>query len=70
MRKTHMVFKIQDISDAYAHGVANELSHRVKNLRETQGKNPTPEYLVINRDEPYAPEIIEVLKKHGHWEGE
>ncbi len=24
-------------------------------------------YLVINIDEPYAPEIVEILKKNGHW---
>jgi len=25
------------------------------------------EYLVINTDEPYAEEIIEILKRNGHW---
>lgn len=30
--------------------------------------NPTPNtYIVINTDEPYANEIIEIMKKHGHW---
>jgi len=24
-------------------------------------------YLVINTDEPYAPEIVEILKRNGHW---
>lgn len=24
-------------------------------------------YLVINTDEPYANEVIEILKLHGHW---
>lgn len=24
-------------------------------------------YLVINRDEPYADEVIEIMKRHGHW---
>lgn len=24
-------------------------------------------YLVINTDEPYADEIIEILKRNGHW---
>ncbi|PTY93058.1 hypothetical protein [Heyndrickxia sporothermodurans] len=24
-------------------------------------------YLVINTDEPYADEVIEIMKKHGHW---
>ncbi len=24
-------------------------------------------YIVINTDESYAPEIVEILKKNGHW---
>lgn len=35
--------------------------------REKEGKNPNNEYLVINTDEPYVPEIIEILKRNGHW---
>ncbi len=30
-------------------------------------KEKDHEYLVINTDEPYIDEVIEVLKKHGHW---
>ncbi len=35
--------------------------------RASQGKNPNPEYLVINTDEPYVSEIIDILKRNGHW---
>ena len=35
--------------------------------RKTEGEDPSPEYLVINTDEPYAPEIIEIMKRNGHW---
>lgn len=28
---------------------------------------PVNTYLVINTDEPYADEIIEIMKRHGHW---
>lgn len=35
--------------------------------RAAAGKEPCPEYLVINTDEPYAPEVIEILKRNGHW---
>lgn len=35
--------------------------------RMAEGKDPVPEYLVINTDEPYAPEVIEIMKRHGHW---
>lgn len=24
-------------------------------------------YLIINTDEPYADEVIDIMKKHGHW---
>ncbi|WP_406590316.1 hypothetical protein [Bacillus atrophaeus] len=30
---------------------------------------PPSSYCVINLDEPYAPEVVEIMKKHGHWEG-
>lgn len=35
--------------------------------REKDGKEPRPEYIVVNTDEPYAQEIIEILKRNGHW---
>jgi hypothetical protein len=35
--------------------------------RAKTGKEPNNEYLVINLDEPYAPEIIEIMKRNGHW---
>lgn len=38
--------------------------------RKKDGKQPYNSYIVINTDEPYVKEIIEVMKKHGHWEEE
>ncbi|MDF2615434.1 MAG: hypothetical protein K0Q47_89 [Sedimentibacter sp.] len=35
--------------------------------RKKDGKNPENEYIIINTDEPYANEVIEILKKNGHW---
>lgn len=35
--------------------------------RAKDGKKPDNEYLVINLDEPYASEVIEIMKRHGHW---
>lgn len=35
--------------------------------RLKHGKNSTPFYLVVNEDEPYADEVIEIMKRHGHW---
>jgi len=35
--------------------------------RMLDGKVEDNHYLVINQDEPYAAEVIEIMKKHGHW---
>jgi hypothetical protein len=35
-------------------------------LRKFEGKKEN-KYLVINTDEPYADEVIEILKRHRHW---
>lgn len=35
--------------------------------REMLGKKQKNKYLVINTDEPYADEVIEIMKRHGHW---
>lgn len=35
--------------------------------REKDGKPRVNDYIVVNTDEPYAGEVIEVLKRHGAW---
>lgn len=39
----------------------------IAKYRDTGKGNAGKKYLVINIDEPYAPEIVEILKKNGHW---
>jgi hypothetical protein len=41
----------------------------IDNGRRLDGKLPASKntYLVINTDEPYADEVIEILKRNGHW---
>lgn len=39
----------------------------VEEGRKNDGKHPFNNYLIINLDEPYAPEVIEIMKRHGHW---
>ena len=39
----------------------------IANGRSSDGKKTDNKYLVINVDEPYAPEIVEILKCNGHW---
>jgi hypothetical protein len=34
--------------------------------RREDGKKPYNSYIIINVDEPYIGEIIEVMKRHGH----
>jgi len=40
---------------------------RIKIGRTVDRKSITNEYIVINIDEPYAPEVIEIMKKYKHW---
>jgi len=37
--------------------------------RQEEGRKFNNTYLVINRDEPYADQVIAIMKEHGHWEG-
>jgi hypothetical protein len=43
------------------------LLRRVEDYREAAGKTRSNDYIVVNIDEPYIQEIIDVLKRHGHW---
>lgn len=52
----------------YEHG--NMLLRVLKQIgvgRLKDGKKSSNEYLVINLDEPYAPQIVDILKANGHW---
>lgn len=39
----------------------------IKEGRKADGKAPVNEYIVVNTDEPYAGEVIEILKRHRAW---
>lgn len=43
------------------------ISERIMEIRREDGKAPSNTYLVINTDEPYAEEVIEIMKRYGHW---
>ncbi|MEI2356108.1 hypothetical protein [Mesobacillus zeae] len=43
------------------------VGRKIAKRREDEGKKPVNEYLVINTDESYADEVIDILKRHGHW---
>lgn len=71
MKITHRVIKEEDIKkylNTKAQQGLNYIISIISMGREFDGKPMNNEYLVINRDEPYAEEIIEILKKNGHWD--
>lgn len=41
----------------------------IENAREKDNKKPYNSYIVINTDEPYINEIVEVMKQYGQWDG-
>ncbi|WP_028589446.1 hypothetical protein [Paenibacillus massiliensis] len=68
-----MAYKFQVIKgtdiDNLPHESKVALGHIVEEVvdnRRAEGK-PINSYLVINTDEPYADEVIEIMKRHGHW---
>ncbi|WP_137744577.1 hypothetical protein [Robertmurraya siralis] len=45
----------------------NQAQNWIEDGRMQEGKQPFNNYVVINLDEPYIKEIIEIMKRHGHW---
>jgi len=59
--------------DLYKHASEQDsidLARILKNIRVSRvefNKKPSNQYLVINIDEDYAKDVIEILKKNNHW---
>lgn len=47
--------------------ILNEALGEIEDGRLCDDKKPYNSYIVINTDEPYINEIIEVMKRHGHF---
>jgi hypothetical protein len=47
--------------------IFNQVADWIEDGRKMDGKPPFNNYVVINLDEPYIDEIIEIMKRHGHW---
>lgn len=65
-----LVFKIDDVRKYLGEAAYAQLSHtlaHIASMRENDGKTPCNTHLVVNIDEPYAPEIVNILKQNGHW---
>lgn len=44
-----------------------DLLEEIHSGRRLEGKSTDQKYLVINTDEPYTDQVIEILKRNGHW---
>lgn len=62
-----VVLKVEDVLKAtsVSEGVVLEgITQKIARLREKEGRNPDPKYHVVNQDEPYAGEVLNIIKKH------
>lgn len=57
---------LDNMSETYMEH-AQLIAGAIATERHFDGKDPHPEYIVINTDEPYIQEVIDVLKKYNHW---
>lgn len=72
MQNKFIVIKRTDVSEFLHPVLEQRLGGALKaidEVRTVRGLKPASAktYLVINTDEPYADEVIEILKRHGHW---
>lgn len=47
--------------------VFGKVLDKIKDCRKAEGKKPFNNYVVINLDEPYIDEIVEIMKRNKHW---
>lgn len=70
-KRKFIVIKIDDllkhVNSVFKLAMLDNDLQDIQTGRKAEGKEPVPEYLVINTDEPYASEVIEIMKRHGHW---
>lgn len=70
MEMKFTVVKNEDIEKHLDDRDKSELSRilwKIEQGRYEEGKEAVNKYLVVNVDEPYAPEIIKIMKANGHW---
>ncbi|MFA2628566.1 hypothetical protein ABR778_21450 [Bacillus cereus] len=62
-----VVLKVEDVLKATSasEGVVLEgITRKIESLRKKEGRNTDPKYYVVNQDEPYAEEVLNIIKKH------
>lgn len=65
-----LVFKIDDVRKYLGEAAYTQLCHtlaHIASVRKKEGKKPCNTHLVVNIDEAYAPQIVDILKQNGHW---
>lgn len=69
MEMKFIVFKCEDARKLSRESKAalRDVCGEIDAIRLEAGKQNTNRYLVINADEPYAQEVVEILKRNGHW---
>jgi hypothetical protein len=63
---THIVIKHDDVLTMLTSDEAVALGYildKIENTRYEQGKKIQQSYYVVNRDEPYAQEVFDVIKR-------
>ncbi|GAB3065365.1 hypothetical protein ACFOU0_12270 [Salinicoccus sesuvii] len=64
------VIKRSDVDDYCGpldKGNLTRIGNKIHRGRKQDRKVSDHWYIVINQDEPYADEVIEILKRNGHW---
>ncbi|MEM5637251.1 hypothetical protein AAHB65_23240 [Bacillus toyonensis] len=65
-----MKFGVLKIEDVVKVSTQSELAalrsivRKIGVMRKEEGRNPEPEYYVVNQDEPYAEEVLNLIKQH------
>lgn len=70
MEMKFSVIKNEDVEKHLDDRDKSELSRilwKIEQGRYEEGKEAANTYLVVNVDEQYASEIINIMKDHGHW---
>ena len=67
----YIVIKQEDVIKHASEQDRTDLARILKNIRISRykfNKNTSNKYLVINVDEDYVGEVIEIMKKNRHWD--
>lgn len=67
MKDKFGVLKIEDVLKVSTESellVLDGIVRKIGIMRKEEGRNHDPHYYVVNIDEPYAEEVLKLIKKH------